>query len=159
MKKKYTITAFSNNSPGVLYRIANLFLRRKINIESLAVSRTQIEGQSRFTIVVVEEPAIIEKVVKQLYRIIEVSKVYESLDDDLIYREVILIKVSTSNNEKRREILDIANVFEAKINLVRNDYIIIQKTGREDTIDSLVSLMEPFGIKEIVRSGRIALTK
>ena len=159
MTKKYTITAFSENSPGVLYRIANLLLRRKINIESLAVSTTEKEGQSRFTIVVMADSNIIEKVVKQLYRIIEVTKVYESLDEDLIYREVILIKVSIKDSSKRREIIDIANVFKAKINIVREDYIILQKTGREDTIDSLVALMEPYGIKEIVRSGRIALSR
>lgn len=159
MTKKYTITAFSDNSPGVLYRISNLLLRRKINIESLAVSTTEKEGQSRFTIVVMADSDIIEKVVKQLYRIIEVTKVYESLDDELIYREVILIKVSIKDSSKRREIIDIANVFKAKINIVRADYIILQKTGREDTIDSLVALMEPYGIKEIVRSGRIALSR
>src|SRR3990167_5211459 len=96
MKQTYTITAFAENKPGVLYRIADLFLRRKINIESLTVSEVKNENLSRFTIVVYAEIALVEKIVKQLYRIIEVVKVVDSVDTDIIAREIALLKVSAT---------------------------------------------------------------
>src|ERR1700733_4327073 len=94
-EKLYTIIIFTENKPGVLYRIADLLLRRKINIESLTVSEIETKGLSRFTIVVKADAHIIEKVVKQLYRIIEVVEVFEKTDEELLFKEISLIKVST----------------------------------------------------------------
>ena len=103
--KPYTIIIFAENKPGVLYRIADLFLRRKINIESLTVLEIESRGMSRFTIVLVKKDFhIIENVVKQLYRIIEVVKVFEKTDEELLFKEISLIKVATTSAEKRREI-------------------------------------------------------
>lgn len=158
-KRVYTVIIFSQNLPGVLYRIADLFLRRKINIESLTVSELEEEKMSRFTIVVHVEPATIEKLVKQLYRIIEVIKVYEKTDDELLYLDTAMFKVSAKNNQSRMEIEDITRLSSAKINFVGSDYIVVEKSGTDEDIRNLLSLLKPLGIKESVRSGRIAVLK
>ncbi len=157
--KQYTIIIFTDNKPGVLYRIADLFLRRKINIESLTVSEIETKGLSRFTVVVKTDSHIIEKIVKQLYRIIEVVKVFEKTDEELLFKEISLIKVATKNPDQRREVEDLVYLFRAKIVYVGSDFVTIEKSGSEEEINSLYSLLKPFGIKEYVRSGRIALTK
>ncbi|MCX7996404.1 MAG: acetolactate synthase small subunit [Patescibacteria group bacterium] len=159
MSQKFTITVFSENKPGLLYRISGLFLKRKINVESLTVSEVDKQGLSRFTIVVHQNKDTVQKVVKQLYRIVEVVKVYENLDEELVTKEIAFIKVSAKNPERRREIEDIAYLFDAKVVYVGADFMVIEKTGKEDTIDSLVSLLRPMGIKEFTRSGRIAVLK
>lgn len=157
--KPYTIIIFSENTPGVLYRIADLFLRRKINIESLTVSEMEDQNLSRFTIVVKAEVSIVEKIVKQLYRIIEVVKVLEKTDDELLSRDIALIKVVTKTADKRREVEDTARLFQAKISYVGSDFLVIEKAGTDEEIHSLYSLLKPFGIKEFVKSGRIAVLK
>ena len=156
---QYTITAFTENKPGVLYRIADLFLRRKINIESLTVSETERHGISRFTIVVKRDKATIDKVVKQLYRIVEVVKVFEMEDKDLIFKEIAFIKVSTKNPDQRREVEELSVLFRARVTHVGSDYLVIEKTGTEEQITALYLLLKPFGIKEFIRSGRIAVVK
>lgn len=156
---KYTIIAFTENRPGVLYRIADLFLRRKINIDSLTVSETERPGISRFTILVTADKVIVDKVVKQLYRIIEVLKVFEAADQDIVVKELAFIKVSTKNPEKRREVEDLVRLFNAKVTYVAHDFLVVEKSGAEHQIDSLVQLLKPFGIKEFIRSGRIAVMK
>lgn len=159
MKQTYTITAIAENRPGVLYRIADLFLRRKINIESLTVSEIEHAGQSRFTIVVKEEAIVVEKLVKQLYRIIEITKVIDSLDSSLVIKEIALIKVAAKNLEKRKEIENLTHLTNSKIIAVEQSYLVIEKTGTESEIDSVHELLRPFGIKEFVRSGRIVVFK
>ena len=154
-----TFIIFSKNKPGVLYKIADLFLRRKINIESLTVAETQIPGISRFTITTEIDWETAEKVEKQIYRVIDVIKVSKAKDDNLIFKELALIKVFAKNPQKRREIEDISHLFEAKIDYVGEDSLVIEKTGSEKEIQSLISLLKPFGIKDFVRSGRIALLK
>ncbi len=159
LEKRYTITAFTENTPGVLYRIADLFLRRKINIESLTVSETEKEGMSRFTIVVKTGYSNIEKIMKQLYRIIEVVKVYESEDNALIFKEIAFIKVSTKNANTRREVADVVSIAKGQIVYVGQEFAVIEKTGSEEEIDDLLGLLRRYGIKEFVRSGRIAILK
>lgn len=157
--KRYTITAFTENTPGVLYRIADLFLRRKINIDSLTVSETEKAGLSRFTIVVKTGYENIEKIMKQLYRIIEVVKVYESEDNSLIFKEIAFIKVSTKNANIRREVADVTSIAKGEIVYIGQDFVVIEKTGSEEEIDELLLLLRRYGIKEFVRSGRIAILK
>ena len=158
MKTLYTITIFTENTPGVLYRIADLFLRRKINIESLTVSEINQEEQSRFTIVVFAEESLIEKMVKQLYRIIEVTKVIDSIDQDLVAREIALLKVSANNLEKRKEIEHLVTITSnTRIVKVTQNYLVIEITGTEHAVNDFHELMKPFGIKEFVQSGRIAV--
>lgn len=160
MKQYYTITAFTENEPGVLYRIADLFLRRKINIESLTVSEIEEVGQARFTIVVYAEIALVEKIVKQLYRIIEVIKVVDSTDDDLIAREIALIKVTAKDLQKRKEIEHLVGLTDScRIIAVNKSYLVVEKTGHEKDIEDFYELMKPFGVKEFVQSGRIAVFK
>jgi len=160
MKNIYTITTITENKPGVLYRIADLFLRRKINIESLTVSEINEVDQSRFTICVLAEAPLVEKIEKQLYRIIEVVKVIVSSDDELIADEIALIKVSANSLEKRKEIEHLALISpNVRIIHVAKSYLIIEKTGTEREIHDFYSLMKPFGMKEFVQSGRIAVFK
>jgi acetolactate synthase-1/3 small subunit len=154
-----TIIIFTENKSGILYRIADVFLKRKINIESLTVSEIEEQELSRFTIVIKGEISIIEKVVKQLYKIVEVTKVIETVDADLIYKEVALFKVSTVSLAKRKEVEGYMSLFDAKVVSVGEDYLIVEKTGTESDINSLHSRLVEFGIKEYVRSGRIALMK
>ncbi len=158
-KQFYTIIIFTENKPGILYRVSDVFLKRKINIESLTVSEIEASGMSRFTIVVKDTKHAVEKIVKQLYKIVEITKVIEKTDDQLIFREIALIKVATKNPSQRRDVEDFAYLFHAKIVYVGSTSLTIEKSGSEEEIDSLYSLLKPFGIKEYVRSGRIALTK
>src|SRR5246127_4436545 len=104
IEKLYTIIIFTENKPGVLYRIADAFLKRKINIESLTVSEIETRGMSRFTVTIKGTKFEVEKISKQLYKIIEVIKVLETTDDELIFKEIALIKVSTKKPSRRREI-------------------------------------------------------
>lgn len=159
VEKLYTIIIYTENKPGVLYRIADSFLKRKINIESLTVSEIEEQGMSRFTIVVKGTGLAIEKISKQLYKIIEVVKVLEKTDEELIAKEIALIKVTTKDAQKRRSIEDITRISKAEVVAMGKDFLVIQKTGNEEEIDSLYVLLKPFGIKEYVRSGRIALLK
>jgi aminotransferase len=158
-KKQYTILIFTENKPGILYRIADVFLKRKINIDSLTVSEIEASGMSRFTVLVTETKLAVEKIVKQLYKIVEITKVIEKTDDQLIFKEIALIKVATKNPSQRREVEDVAYLFGAKIVYAGSTNLTIKKSGSEEEINSLYSLLKPFGIKEYVRSGRIALTK
>ena len=158
-EKLYTIIIYTENKPGVLYRIADAFLKRKINIESLTVSEIEAQKMSRFTIVVKGTGLAVEKISKQLYKIIEVVKVLEKTDEELIFKEIALIKVSTKNPAKRQEVEDLAYLFRANIVYVGNNYLTVEKAGSEEEINSLYALVKPFGIREYVRSGRIALTK
>lgn len=155
----YTIIVFSENKPGVLYRIADLFLRRRINIESMTVSEIEEQKMSRFTITVDADGALVEKIVKQIYRIIEVLKVIESTDSELIVREVALYKVHVSSAEKQAQIHEIITMTKSSITHFSKGEVTITHTGTEEETENLKSLLQPFGLKEFVRSGRIAVTK
>ena len=157
--KLYTIIVFTENKPGILYRIADVFLKRKVNIESLTVSEIETSGMSRFTIVIKGNTFTVEKIVKQLYKIIEVIKVRENTDEMIVFRDTALIKVTTKNSDQRHEIENFVALFAAKIVFVGDNTMIIEKTGTEEEITSLYNRLKPFGIKEYVRSGRIALIK
>jgi acetolactate synthase-1/3 small subunit len=157
--KIYTIIIYTENKPGILYRIADAFLKRKINIESLTVSEIEAQGMSRFTITVKGTKLAIEKISKQLYKIIEVVKVLEKVDEELIFKEIALIKVSTKDPQKRRSVEDITRLAKAEVIAIDKEFLVIGKSGTEEEIESLYILLKPFGIKEYVRSGRIALLK
>lgn len=158
-KKLYTIIIFTENKPGVLYRIADSFLKRKVNIESLTVSEIEAQKMSRFTVLIKGTRLAVEKISKQLYKIIEVIKVVETTDEELLFKELAMIKVSTKDSHIRRNVEDIARLAKADILALGRDYLVIEKSGTEEEINSLYLLLKPFGIKEYVRSGRIALMK
>ncbi len=158
-KQTTTITVFSENSPGVLYHIANLFLRRKINIESLTVSEIEEKHISRFTIVVKEDPKIVAKITRQLQRIIEVLSVYAHSDQELIFKEIALFKVKGKSAKEAGDIAHIAYRTGSNITYRGKNFLIVEKTGTEEEINTLRTRLSPFGISDLVRSGRIALEK
>ena len=155
---QHTITALVENTPGVLARVAGLFSRRGFNIESLAVSITEDASISRMTIVVGGDDRALEQIEKQLNKLIEVIKVYDYTEVPSVDRELALIKV-TATPEKRAEILQISDIFRGKIIDVSERTVTIEVTGQVEKIDAFQSLLAPYGIKELVRTGKIALSR
>lgn len=159
MKEQYTISAFSENHPGVLHRITAVFTRRKVNVESLTVCETETKGISRFTIVVCCDSEQIEKIVKTINRIIEVREVFFSQDPELLFKEIAFMRVGAETSERRAEIEEFAHRHHAEVVFADRSSLVVEATGSEDAIHSLYLLLEPFGIKEFLRSGRIAIRK
>lgn len=155
----HTITIFTENSPGVLHRLTVIFTRRKLNIESLTVSETERKGISRFTIVVKSDQETIHKVTNQISRVVEVLEVTAEQDSALIFKEIAFYRVKTTLPEQRAQIEEVTHRNGAHIVLIKNNAVVVEKTGSEEDIDSLYLLLEPFGINEFVRSGRIALAR
>lgn len=154
-----TLIVTVQNKPGVLFRIAGLIRRRRFNIESLTVSHSENSEISRFTILVQGEKNIVEKMSKQLYKIVEVLKVSDPDEKDIVARELALIKVSTKKSGSSIEISNISKHFRTKIVNIDPEYMILEITGKEDKIDSFYGNMKKFGIIEFVRTGRTALFK
>ena len=155
---KHTLVALVEDKPGVLDRMASLFRRRGFNIESIAVGHSEAPHLSRMTIVVGGTAAMVEQVRKQLDKLVDVVKVSDITGDKKIDRELALIKVKAASNA-RSEIIEIVDIFRAGIVDVASDSVTIEVTGDEDKINSLLDLLRGFGIKEIVRTGRIAMSR
>lgn len=155
---KHTLIALVEDKPGVLNRMASLFRRRGFNIESIAVGHSEVLRLSRMTIVVNGSTATVEQVRKQLDKDIDVVKVSDITDDNMIARELALIKVKTTS-ATRSEIMQIVDIFRANIVDVASDSVIIEITGDEEKINSLFNLLRNFGVKEIARTGCIAMTR
>lgn len=153
---QHTITALVENRPGVLARVAGLFSRRGFNIQSLAVSSTDEATISRMTIVVTGEERILEQVQKQLNKIIDVIKVFDYTGIPSVERELSLIKVN-AEPARRSEIMQITDIFRAQIIDVSERTLTIEVTGPVDKVDAFENLMRPFGIKEVVRTGKIVV--
>ncbi len=156
--EKHIITALVEDKPGVLNRIASLFRRRGFNIQSLAVGSSEQPGLSRMTIVVGGNSRVVEQVRKQLAKLIEVIKVSDLSGESFVSREFVLIKVKT-NRETRGEIIQLAEIFRANIVDVAPDSLIAEVTGDEEKVESLIGLLRRFGIKEIARTGCLAMTR
>ena len=155
---KHTIVALVADKPGVLNRIASLFRKRGFNIESIVVGHSEIPHLSRTTIVVDGATTMVEQVRKQLDKLVDVVKVSDITGDGLIARELALVKVKATSST-RSEIIEIVDVFRANIVDVASDSVTIEVTGDEEKIDSLLNLLRGFGVKEIARTGRIAMTR
>lgn len=155
---KHTLVALVEDKPGVLNKVASLFRRRGFNIESIAVGRTEQPGLSRMTIVVDSDSGEVEQIRKQFDKLIEVIKVSDITDSEMVARELALIKVKATAST-RSEIIQIVDIFRANIVDVAPDSLMVEVTGDEDKIDSLFRLLRGFGIKEMARTGRIALTR
>ncbi len=155
---KHTIVALVEDRPGVLNRIASLFRRRNFNINSIAVGSSEAPHQSRVTIVVDGAATMVEQVRKQLAKVIDVVKIADITNDDIVTRELALFKVK-ANTATRSEIIQIVDIFRANIVDVAMDSLTIEVTGDEDKINSLYNLLRGFGIKEVARTGRIAMTR
>ena len=155
MNEPVTFLVWTDNSPGVLLRLTTLFTRRKINVESLTVSATEEEGTSRFTVVVTVDPIIAATIGRQVERMIEVRRVFVFTEPDVLHREVALIRVKLDpvGEQEVRETFAACSIVE------RGERgSLIQFTGTEGEISSLVARLQPLGITEFVRSGRIAVT-
>ena len=155
---KHTLVATMDNNPFTFNRVISLFRSRGFVIESLTIGQTDIQNLMRLTIVVDGSKTAVEQVVKQLYKVVEVRKVSDLSDDQPVMRELALIKV-TSKPTTRAEIMQLVDIYRAKIVDVAFDSVIIEITGTEDKIDALIALIRPFGIKELVRTGRIAMVR
>ncbi len=154
--KKHTLIALMQDRPGVLTRAVSLFRRRGYNIESLAVGHTETPGVSRMTLVV--ESSEVEQVIKQLYRLIDVLKVSDVTHDPAVEREMVLVKVH-STGATRPEIATLANIFDAKIVDVATNSMVIEMTGTPSKVDNFVETIRPYGVKEMMRTGRIAMVR
>ncbi|WP_041693981.1 MULTISPECIES: acetolactate synthase small subunit [Emticicia] len=156
----YTICVFTENSIGLLNKITIIFTRRRINIESLTVSETERKGISRFTIVIKHERREeVEKLVRQIRKIIEVLAVFGYLNEDIVYNEIALFKVSTPLNGKSIDVETVNKVYKAWVVYWGLDYVVIEKTGTETEIFEFFKYIKPHGIIEFVRSGRVAVGK
>jgi acetolactate synthase-1/3 small subunit len=157
-RTKHTLVAWVEDKPGVLNRVASLFRRRGFNIDSIAVGHSEQPGVSRMTIVVNGTGNIVEQVRKQLDKVADVIKVSDISDEKMIARELALIKVR-ANSTTRSEIIEIVDIFRANIVDVAADSLTIEITGDEEKVESLYNLIRRFGIKELVRTGRVAVTR
>ncbi len=152
---QHTIVALVENKPGVLTRMASLLRRRGFNIESIAVGHSELPNLSRMTFVVNGSAGILEQVRKQISKVVNVVKVVDVTGDNIIARELALVKVRATS-ATRSEIIEIVDIFRANIVDVASDSLTIEITGEEDKVDSLLNLLRSFGIKEVSRTGRIA---
>lgn len=155
---RHTLVALMEDKPGVLSHVASLFRRRNYNIESLSVGHSETPGISRMTIVVNASEAVLEQVIKQLYKLVSVTKVTGITDEAAVIRELALIKVhATSAN--RAEIKQLVDIFRAQVIDVSHESMTVEITGTEDKVDSLIDMLRPLGIKELTRTGRVAMTR
>ena len=156
--QKHTLVALVEDKPGVLNRVSSLFRRRNFNIESIAVGHSELPHLSRMTIIVDGTTTMVEQVRKQLDKIVDVIKVSDITGDGMTARELALIKVKATSSS-RSEIIQIVDIFRANIVDVAPDSVTVEVTGDEEKINSLFNLLRGFGIKEMVRTGRVAMTR
>jgi acetolactate synthase-1/3 small subunit len=156
----YTICVFTENTIGILNKITTILTRRRINIDSLTVSETERKGISRFTIVIHHESReAVEKLVRQIRKVIEVLAVFGYLNEDIAYNEIAMFKISTPIGAKPLDIETINKVYKAWVVYWDLSYVIIQKTGTEEEIFEFFDYIKPHEILEFVRSGRVAVSK
>ncbi|SHI77333.1 acetolactate synthase, small subunit [Arenibacter nanhaiticus] len=158
-KKWFTISVYSENNVGLLNRISGIFLKRHINIESLNVSKSEIENVSKFTIVVYTTPEWVHNIVGQIEKQIEVIKAFSHSDEETIYQESALFKIASSLLFDERNIQNIIKESNAQIVTVSRDFFVLSKSGRRSEIEEMYEQLKPFGIMQFVRSGRIAVSK
>ena len=159
MKKRYTISVFTEDIIGLLNRVTIVFTRRKINIESIAASDSEVQNIHRYTIVINETEDLVKKVTLQLDKQVEVIKAVYHVDEEIIYQEIALFKVPTDILMQGGEAEYILRAHHARVLSVEPEFTVIEKTGHKEETQHLFDELEPFGILEFVRSGRVAITK
>ena len=157
-ENKHTITALVQDKPGVLNRVSSMLRRRNFNIASLAVGHSEVPGLSRMTFVVDGDHSVVEQVAKHLHKLIDVIKVSDFSQENIVSRELALIRVNSDVNT-RSEIMQIVDIFRAKIIDVAADSVVIEVTGDEKKVDSLTNLLRGFGVTEVMRTGTIAMSR
>ncbi|MCY3711494.1 MAG: acetolactate synthase small subunit [Caldilineaceae bacterium] len=155
---QYTLVAWMRDKPGVLNRVSGMLRRRNFNIDSLQVSHSETPGISRMTFVVDGDERVADQVVKQLRKVVDVTAVEDITNRLAILRELALIRVRTTP-ATRGEIMQFAEIYRAQIVDVNTENLVVQAVGTEDKVDSLIELLRPFGIEEMVRTGRVALSR
>jgi acetolactate synthase I/III small subunit len=156
---KHTIAILVEDQPGVMVRVASLFTRRGFNIESIAVGHSEKPGISRMTIITSGDEKVLEQVTKQLNKLIDVIQVRDIPPQNIIERELILVKVHTNSLPIRAEIIQLVEIFKAKVVYVEHESLTIEMSGDEEKVRGLLELLKPFGIIEIVRTGKIAIAR
>ncbi len=158
-EESYIIAAIVEHKPGVLYRVSNMFRRRGFNIESITVGPTEQEDLARMTITVNGDETVVEQVVKQMRKLIDVVKVRRLDPGTAVIREMALVKVHTPDARVRSDIINYANIFRARVVDVSTDMLMIEITGDSDKINAFLDLMKPFGLEEMARTGITALSR
>lgn len=159
MKQEFTITVYTENQVGLLNRIAIIFSRRKINIDSMNTSPSEIEGIHRFTIVIEETEEVVRKVCRQIEKQVEVLKAYFNTNDEIVWQEMALYKVSTDEIAEKVKVERLLRECGARAVAIRKDFTVFETTGHREETDKLIKALEPFGLIEFVRSARIAIIK
>lgn len=159
MKQEFTITVYTENQVGLLVRIATMFSRRKINIESLNTSPSEVDGIHRFNILVEETEEVVRKVARQIEKQVEVLKVYFSTNEEIIWQEMALYKVPTDEIAEKVKVERLLREYGARAVVIRKDYTVFETTGHREETDGLMKALEPYGLIEFVRSARVAIIK
>lgn len=159
MRSRHTITVLTENTPGVLHRITSVFTRRKVNIESLTVSETEIDDVSRFTVVFYSEPEFVTQLVRPIQKIVEVVDAFASDDGALLYKEIAFLRVGFSSEWERADIEQLVKKNDGKIILSNGRTLVVEITGEEDEIDRFKDILKVYPLKTFIRSGRIAIKR
>ena len=158
-KQEYTITVYTENQIGLLNRIAILFSRRKINVDSLNTSPSEVEGIHRFTIVINETEDVVRKLARQMEKQVDVLRAFYNSGDEIVWQEMALYKVPTSEIAEKVKVERLLREHGARVVVIRTDYTVFETTGQREETDKLLRVLEPFGLIEFVRSARIAIIK
>lgn len=159
MKQEFTISLFTEDHIGILNKISIILTRRQINIESITASESAVRGIQILTLVVRTTPEMVQKVARQMQKVVDVIKVFVHTSDEIIYQELALFKVRTKGLMSGNNIDNIVRIHHARILEVSPEYIVIEKTGHKAEITELLHQLEPCGLLQYVRSGRVAITK
>ena len=159
MKQEYTITVYTENQVGLLNRIAIIFSRRKINVESLNTSPTEVVSVHRFTIVIDETEDVVKKLCKQIEKQVEVLKAYYNTNDEIVWQEMALYKVPTDVIAEEVKVERLLREHGAHAVVIRKDYTVFQVSGHREETENLIKVLEPYGLIEFVRSARVAIIK
>lgn len=158
-KQEFTITVYTENQVGLLNRIAIIFSRRKINIESLNVSPSEAEGIHRFTVIINEYEEVVRKLCRQIEKQVEVLKAYFNTNDEIVWQEMALYKVPTDVIAEKVKVERLLREYGARAVAIRKDYTVFETTGHREEIENLIKALEPYGLIEFVRSARVAIIK
>jgi len=159
MEREYTLSIFTENKIGLLHRITSIFTRRKINLDSINASESEVRGVYRYTIVVRVTPEQAEKVVRQIEKQIGVLKAFAHEEHEIVHQEIALYKVPTKIFLHGNKIENLVRANNARILVIEEDYIVIEKTGHKHETQQLFNLLNEYGVLEFVRSGRVAISK
>jgi acetolactate synthase-1/3 small subunit len=159
IRQEYTITVYTENQIGLLNRIAIIFSRRKINIESLNTSPSEVDSVHRFTIVINETEDVVRKLCRQIEKQVEVLKAYYNTQEEIVWQELALYKVPTDVIAEEVKVERLLREYGAKAIVIRKDYTVFEVTGHREETDNLIKVLEPYGLIEFVRSARVAIIK